>query len=145
MRYVYFSDTDAYKQRLLRLSQRIRDFKESCQVQALSQEQAALESELREFQSNLHKYEKSVTGKPTSSNMENKRRHDYKEIQDLHALIAKTGISDGISIRLRHKHKLRVGETRNRQECRALPSKTLPCKRSLSCCAHLHLRFTVYK
>ncbi|RLU24815.1 hypothetical protein DMN91_002905 [Ooceraea biroi] len=89
-------DTNAYKQRLMRLSQKIRDFKESCQLQTLSQEQTALESDLREFESNLHKYESATgsVGKPTSaasSSMENKRRHDYKEIQDFHALIAKTG------------------------------------------------------
>ncbi|EZA57827.1 Coiled-coil domain-containing protein [Ooceraea biroi] len=80
----------------MRLSQKIRDFKESCQLQTLSQEQTALESDLREFESNLHKYESATgsVGKPTSaasSSMENKRRHDYKEIQDFHALIAKTG------------------------------------------------------
>lgn len=90
----------------MRLSQRIRDLRESSsQLQTLSQEQTALESELREFESNLHKYESATgsTGKPTSaasSNMENKRRHDYKEIQDFHALIAKTGMQR-ISIRLR--------------------------------------------
>jgi len=91
-------DANAYRQQLMRVSRKIQDFKEtSCQLRTLSQEQTALESELRGFESNLLKYE-SVTGsfdKPTSagsSNMENKRRHDYKEVHDFHALIAKTGI-----------------------------------------------------
>lgn len=91
-----FPDINAYKQRLVRLSQKIRDFKESCQLESLSQEQTALESELREFELNLHKYESATggVGKPTSaasSNKANKSCHDYKEIQDFHALIAKTG------------------------------------------------------
>ncbi|KAL6419894.1 hypothetical protein ACFW04_011003 [Cataglyphis niger] len=50
-------DTNVYKQRLVRLSQKIRDFKESCQLETLSQEQITLESELREVESNLHKYQ----------------------------------------------------------------------------------------
>ncbi|XP_028045101.1 coiled-coil domain-containing protein 112 [Monomorium pharaonis] len=97
-------DTNAYKQRLERLSQKIRDFQESSQLQAatLSQEQTALESELREFESNLHKYENATgsIGKPTSaasSNKENKKCYDYKEIEDFHELIAKTGHTDNWS------------------------------------------------
>lgn len=92
-----YLDTNAYKQRLVKLSRKIRDFKESCQLETLSQEQTTLESELREFESSLHKYESATgnIGKSTSaafSNKENKRCHDYKEIHDFHALIAKTGI-----------------------------------------------------
>ncbi|XP_012219446.1 coiled-coil domain-containing protein 112-like isoform X2 [Linepithema humile] len=95
-------DTNAYKQRLVRLSRKIRDFKESCQLETLSQEQTSLESELREFESSLHKYESATgnIGKPTSAaffNKENKRCHDYKEIHDFHALIAKTGHTDNWS------------------------------------------------
>ncbi|XP_029173360.1 coiled-coil domain-containing protein 112-like [Nylanderia fulva] len=93
-------DTNVYKQQLVRLSEKIRDFKESCQLQTLSQEQTALESELREFQSNLHKYESATGSKPTfatSSNKENKKCNDYKGIQDFHALIAKTGYTDNWS------------------------------------------------
>jgi hypothetical protein len=62
-------DANAYRQQLMRVSRKIQDFKEtSCQLRTLSQEQTALESELRGFESNLLKYE-SVTGsfdKPTS-------------------------------------------------------------------------------
>lgn len=89
-----YLDTNVYKQRLIRLSQKIQDFKESCQLQTLSQEQTILESELREFESNLHKYESATGGNPTSvtsSNKENKKCNDYMGIQDFHALIAKTG------------------------------------------------------
>lgn len=103
MRINVYLDTNAYKQRLVRLSQKIRDFKESCQLQTLSQEQTTLESELREFESNLHKYESATGSKPTSatsSNKENKKCNDYKGIQDFHALIAKTGTRH-ICIRLR--------------------------------------------
>lgn len=84
----------------MRLSQKIRDFKEcSSDLQSLPREQTALESELHEFELNLHKYEsatdsiesKSTSASSTSSRKENKRCHDYKEIQDFHALIAKTG------------------------------------------------------
>jgi len=91
----------------VKLSQKIRDFQESCQLQiaTLSQDQTALESELREFESNLHKYENATgsIGKSTSaasSNKENKRCYDYKEIKDFHELIAKTGIKQ-ICIHLR--------------------------------------------
>lgn len=64
----------------------------------MSQEQTILESELREFQINLHKYESAIgsTGKSpsvasSSTAKRNKKGQDYKEIQDFHALIAKTG------------------------------------------------------
>ncbi|XP_072750360.1 uncharacterized protein [Anoplolepis gracilipes] len=93
-------DTSAYKQRLVKLSQKIRDFKKSCQLETLSQEQTTLESELREFESNLHKYESATGSKPTfatSSNKKNKKCDDYKGIQDYHALIAKTGYTDNWS------------------------------------------------
>ncbi|GAB1862926.1 Coiled-coil domain-containing protein 112 [Camponotus japonicus] len=93
-------DTNVYKQRLIRLSQKIQDFKESCQLQTLSQEQTTLESELREFESNLHKYESATGGNPTSvtsSNKENKKCNYYMGIQDFHALIAKTGYTDNWS------------------------------------------------
>ncbi|KAL0131859.1 hypothetical protein PUN28_003012 [Cardiocondyla obscurior] len=96
-------DINTYKQRLLRLSQKIRDLQESCQLQTttLSQEQTALESELREFESNLHKYENATgsIGKPMSSasSKEKKKCHDYKEIEDFHELIAKTGRTDNWS------------------------------------------------
>ncbi|KAL6419893.1 hypothetical protein ACFW04_011003 [Cataglyphis niger] len=83
-------DTNVYKQRLVRLSQKIRDFKESCQLETLSQEQITLESELREVESNLHKYQSATDSKSTSCN-------DYKGIQDFHALIAKTGYTDNWS------------------------------------------------
>lgn len=76
------------------MSQKIQDFKESCELQALSQEQTTLESELREFESNLHKYESATGGKLSSvtfSNKENKKCNDYSGIQDFHALIAETG------------------------------------------------------
>lgn len=82
----------------MRLSQKIRDFEESCQLQTttLSQEQTALESELREFESNLHKYENATgnIGKPKSvaASKENKKCYDYKEIENFHELITKTGI-----------------------------------------------------
>ncbi|XP_014483136.1 PREDICTED: coiled-coil domain-containing protein 112-like [Dinoponera quadriceps] len=95
-------DTNAYKQRLIRLSQKIRDFQESCRIESLSQEQTTLESEVREFKLNLHKYE-NVTrnvNKPTfaaSSNKNAKGSKDYKEIQDFQALIAKTGHTDNWS------------------------------------------------
>lgn len=88
-------DINVYKQRLVRLSQKIRDFKESCQLETLSQEQITLESELREVESNLHKYESATDSKPTSvtsSKKESKKCNDYKGMQDFHALIAKTGI-----------------------------------------------------
>lgn len=90
----------------MKLSQKIRDFQESCQLQAttLSQEQTSLESELREFESNLHKYENATgsIGKPTSgaASKENKKDYDYKEIENFHELIAKTG-TEHICIRLR--------------------------------------------
>ncbi|XP_011687140.1 PREDICTED: coiled-coil domain-containing protein 112-like isoform X2 [Wasmannia auropunctata] len=97
-------DTNAYKQRLVRLSRKIRDFQNFCQLQTatLSQEQTALESELREFESNLHKYENATgsIGKPTSaatSNKENKKCCDYKAIENFHELIAKTGHTDNWS------------------------------------------------
>ncbi|XP_071646759.1 uncharacterized protein [Temnothorax longispinosus] len=96
-------DTNAYKLRLVKLSQKIRDFQETCQLQTttLSQEQTALESELREFESNLHKYENATgsIGKPTSaaSSKENKKCYDYKEIENFHELIAKTGHTDNWS------------------------------------------------
>lgn len=93
-------DINAYKQRLVKLSQKIRDFKESCQLQILSQEQTTLESELHEFESNLHKYESATNSKPTSvtfSNKENKKCNDYKGIEDFHALITKTGYTDNWS------------------------------------------------
>jgi len=96
-------DANAYRQQLMRVSRKIQDFKESCQLRTLSQEQTALESELRGFESNLPKYEKVIgsVGKPTfaGSAMENKRRHDYKEIHDFHALIAKTGRHRRIRLR----------------------------------------------
>lgn len=82
----------------MRLSQKIRDFQESCQLQTaiLSQEQTALESELCEFESNLHKYEStsdniSKSMSVISSNKEDKRCYNYKEIKDFYELIAKTG------------------------------------------------------
>lgn len=90
----------------MKLSQKIRDFQESCQLQAttLSQEQTSLESELHEFESNLHKYENATgsIGKPTSgaASKENKKDYDYKEIENFHELIAKTGTGH-ICIRLR--------------------------------------------
>ncbi|XP_050460801.1 LOW QUALITY PROTEIN: coiled-coil domain-containing protein 112-like [Cataglyphis hispanica] len=93
-------DINVYKQRLVRLSQKIRDFKESCQLETLSQEQITLESELREVESNLHKYQSATDSKPTSvtsSNKESKKCNDYKGIQDFHALIAKTGYTDNWS------------------------------------------------
>lgn len=79
----------------MKLSQKIRDFEESCQFESLTQEQTTLESELREFELNLHKYE-NVTrniNKPTfaaSSSKNVKGNQDYKEVQDFNALIAKT-------------------------------------------------------
>jgi len=91
---MFSSDADTYRQQLMKVSRKIQDLKESCQLCTLSQEQTALESELREFESNLHKYESAngSIGKSTASiNMENKRHHDYKEIHDFHALITKTG------------------------------------------------------
>lgn len=103
MRINIYLDINAYKQRLVKLSQKIRDFKESCQLQTLSQEQTTLESELHEFESNLHKYESATDSKPTSvtsTNKENKKCNDYKGIQDFHALITKTG-TQYICIRLR--------------------------------------------
>ncbi|XP_070165299.1 coiled-coil domain-containing protein 112 [Polyergus mexicanus] len=93
-------DINAYKQRLVKLSQKIRDFKESCQSRTLSQEQITLESELHEFESNLNKYESATDSKPTSvtfSNKENKKCNDYKGIQDFYALITKTGYTDNWS------------------------------------------------
>lgn len=90
----------------MKLSQKIRDFQESCQLQSttLSQEQTVLESELCEFESNLHKYENATgnIGKSTAafSNKENKRCCDYKEIEDFQELIAKTG-TEHLYIRLR--------------------------------------------
>ncbi|KYN03048.1 PREDICTED: coiled-coil domain-containing protein 112-like [Cyphomyrmex costatus] len=116
-------DTNAYKQRLLKLSQKIREFQESCQQQitTLSQERTVLESELHEFESNLHKYE-NTTGsisKPTSavsSNKENKRCYDYKEIEDLHDLIAKTGHTDNWS---NEDHLLFL---KMRKKCSSIPA-----------------------
>lgn len=90
----------------MKLSQKIRNFQESCQLQntTLPQEQTALESELCEFESNLHKYENATSsiGKSmsVSPNKENKRCYDYKKIEDFQELIAKTGIKH-IYIRLR--------------------------------------------
>lgn len=98
----------------MKLSQKIRDFQESCQLQSttLPQEQTALESELCEFESNLHKYE-NATGSISKSmstafsNKENKRCCDYKEIEDFQELIAKTGIehlhSPALAIKVRSK------------------------------------------
>ncbi|KAG5318746.1 CC112 protein, partial [Pseudoatta argentina] len=116
-------DTNAYKQRLLKLSQKIRNFQESCQqkIATLSQEQTALESELREFESNLHKYEDTTSriGKPTSTmsaNKENKRCYNYKKIGDLHELIAKTGYTDNWS---NEDHLLFL---KMRKKCSSIPA-----------------------
>ncbi|XP_011065187.1 PREDICTED: coiled-coil domain-containing protein 112-like [Acromyrmex echinatior] len=116
-------DTNAYKQRLLKLSQKIRNFQESCQqkIATLSQEQTALESELREFESNLHKYEDTISriGKPTSAmsaNKENKRCYNYKKIEDLHELIAKTGYTDNWS---NEDHLLFL---KMRKKCSSIPA-----------------------
>lgn len=82
----------------MRLSQKMRDFQESCQFESLSQEQKTLESELREFEVNLPKYQitshnvsKSTVASTSNKNV--KSSQDYKEVQDFHALIAKTGIT----------------------------------------------------
>lgn len=80
----------------MRLSQKIKNLKISCQLESLSQEQTVLQSELREFEMNLRNYESAIgsLNKPTSvvsCNKENKKCHDYKDIDDFHALIAKTG------------------------------------------------------
>lgn len=94
-KYIYL-DTNVYKQRLMKLSQKIREFEESCRFESLSQEQVTLESELCDFELNLHKYQnvtrnvnKATFAASSSKNI--KGSQDYKEIQDFHALIAKTG------------------------------------------------------
>ncbi|KYQ60471.1 hypothetical protein ALC60_00454 [Trachymyrmex zeteki] len=116
-------DTNVYKQRLLKLSQNIRNFQESWQqkIAILSQEQTVLESELRKFESNLYKYENvtSRIGKQTSamsSIKKNKRCYDYKEIKDLHELIAKTGYTDNWS---NEDHLLFL---KMRKKCNSIPA-----------------------
>ncbi|XP_032683526.1 coiled-coil domain-containing protein 112-like isoform X2 [Odontomachus brunneus] len=114
-------DTNSYKQRLVKLSQKIRDFEESCQFESLTQEQTTLESELREFELNLHKYQ-NVTrnvNKPTfaaSSSKNVKDSQDYKEVQEFHALIAKTGHTDNWSD---EDHLLFL---KTRQKCSSIPA-----------------------
>nr|XP_012141435.1 PREDICTED: coiled-coil domain-containing protein 112-like [Megachile rotundata] len=89
-------DVNTYKLKLIKLSQKMQDLKKSCCVQSLLEEQAVIESELREFQPNLQKYEniqKSVSQSALyASRTENKKENqDYKDVHDFHALVALTG------------------------------------------------------
>ncbi|KAG7206400.1 hypothetical protein KM043_003762 [Ampulex compressa] len=88
-------DVDSCKARLINLSKRIREFKESCPLDTLREEQAVLESELREFELILRKYE-NANREPTFSvqranEKDKKEDKDYSGVQDFLTLVSKTG------------------------------------------------------
>ncbi|XP_078036426.1 uncharacterized protein LOC144469726 [Augochlora pura] len=94
-------DVNAYRLKLFKLSQKIQDLTATCSVhETLAQEQTVLDNELREFAPQLEKCEKlrryalsSSHGRPEIKT----ERMNWKDVQDFHALVAKTGHTENWS------------------------------------------------
>ncbi|KZC07973.1 hypothetical protein WN55_09036 [Dufourea novaeangliae] len=88
-------DVNTYKLKLFKLSQKMQDLKKSCSIRdTLAQEQTLLDSELRDFEPQLQKCEMLRKDALISSQTRvdnRKENQDYKDAQDFHALVAKTG------------------------------------------------------
>lgn len=75
----------------------MQDFKKSCSIQTLVDEQSALDTELREFQPQLQKYEsvqKRAMSLCQNRTESRKEKQDFKEVQDFHDLVARTGMKN---------------------------------------------------
>ncbi|XP_076231231.1 uncharacterized protein LOC143177253 [Calliopsis andreniformis] len=112
-------DVATYKLKLIKISQKIQDLKEFCPVQSLMEEQTEIEAELREFEPQLHKYE-NVQKNPISlrqSRTENRKgKQDYKEVQDFHTLVTRTGHTEDWTME-DHLYFLRM-----RKRCENIPA-----------------------
>ncbi|CAL7939020.1 unnamed protein product [Xylocopa violacea] len=90
-------DVNTYKLKLIKLSQKMQDFKKSCPIQSLMEETAVLDEELYEFEPNLQKYEKAqksatLMSLSCPSKTENRNEKiEYKDVDDFHSLVAVTG------------------------------------------------------
>ncbi|XP_043251096.1 coiled-coil domain-containing protein 112-like [Colletes gigas] len=87
-------DVDTYKLKLIKFWQKMQDFKKSCSIDTLVEEQNALGAELREFVPQLEKYEnvqKNILSSCQNLIENRKERKDYGEVEDFHELVARTG------------------------------------------------------
>lgn len=91
------SDINTYKSKLIKLSQKMQDFEESCPIQTLTEEGSTLNSELHELDFDLDKYEKAqknatLLSLSCKSKVDNKQgKSECKDVDDFHALVAVTG------------------------------------------------------
>ncbi|KAI4492129.1 hypothetical protein M0802_010026 [Mischocyttarus mexicanus] len=120
-------DVNEFKSKLIGVSKKLNDFKKTCPLEVLSEKGNKLDSDLKEFSSNLHKYNsvnrtsiKSSTIDLSSFNKEKKENHmdydDCEKIDDFHTLIAKTGHTQNWS---NEDHSLFV---KMRKKCKNIPT-----------------------
>ncbi|XP_043494762.1 coiled-coil domain-containing protein 112-like [Polistes fuscatus] len=119
-------DVNKLKSKLIGISKKLDDFKNTCPLQTLSEKGNELDSDLKEFSSRLHKYNsvnlaiKSSTIDLSSLNKDKKKNHedydDYEEIEDFHTLIAKTGYTQHWS---NEDHSLFL---KIRKQCKNVPT-----------------------
>ncbi|XP_054015983.1 coiled-coil domain-containing protein 112-like [Hylaeus anthracinus] len=93
-------DVNTYKLKLIKFWQKMQDFKKSCCIEALVEEQATLRNELRDFEPRIKKYEhfqKNVLSACQSRIESRRERKDYRDAEDFHALVARTGHTENWS------------------------------------------------
>ncbi|XP_017893162.1 coiled-coil domain-containing protein 112-like [Ceratina calcarata] len=111
-------DVNTYKLRLIKLSQKMQDFKKSCPIQTLMDERVALDSELNEFEIDLQKCEKiqqSETCFPFKTES-SKGKLEFRDVDDFHSLVAMTGHTENWSTE-DHLFFLKM-----RKKCESIPA-----------------------
>ncbi|XP_012277049.1 coiled-coil domain-containing protein 112-like [Orussus abietinus] len=91
-------DVISYRIKLFKISKRIQEFKKSCPIDALEEQQLGLEADINEYSSAANKYDlkdparRLLISKAYTRNKSNVKKYpDYHEIQDFTSLVAKTG------------------------------------------------------
>lgn len=93
----------------------MQDFKKSCSIQNLVEEQTVLDAELREFEPQLQKYEnihKNVLSSCQNRIGNKKERQDYRDVEDFHTLVARTGSENQLSLDLFGNELFRSRQTK---------------------------------
>ncbi|XP_076162844.1 uncharacterized protein LOC143144375 isoform X2 [Ptiloglossa arizonensis] len=111
-------DINTYKLKLIKFWQKMQDFKKSCSIQNLVEEQTVLDAELREFEPQLQKYEnihKNVLSSCQNRIGNKKERQDYRDVEDFHTLVARTGHTENWTME-DHLFFLKT-----RKKCKSIP------------------------